>query len=848
MSVILSAQCETYEYDNIFDASWLSCETAEHPALDSAQHWIQYDLGSIRNLGATHFWNYNITDSTHLGVKEINIYTSINNNSWELIAKDTLEEASGLLSYNGEPGPDLSSVTASHILIAVTNNHGGQCSGLSEVKLEFGDSHCNSLEIEVEITKTNCNNSFLASANITATGEDDSSYNYFWSNGQDSSFVDSLQAGVYHILVIDDQNCSKVFDIIIDSVQTDTSIFDSNDIKSGTYFYDTLHSSGRLITSSSVNFLFSEETILQEGFTIENGGVLCINLLDCQTDSTSTWSTLKNLTLGIPVNTHRGFIGLGNTKYVIVTSSHEDSSELSINTLNGEGNLDELSAARFLSQSTLGYDHSMISEVSELGIEEWMNHQFRTTSESYFNHFTHNIRRGQTRIKYFEDFHRTWWHNTLSGNEYLRERVAFALSQIFVISSKSFLLNYGDGLTSYYDLLSNNAFGNYRDLLSEVTMHPMMGFYLSHLNNAKTDATLNRFPDENYAREVLQLFSIGLYELNIDGTRKKDSQNQNIPTYTNEDIIEFAKVFTGLGFNNRDFGTPGNQRLLPYTMPMQMNEEHHEQGVKHLLNGDSIVSGQLGIKDINDAIDNIFNHPNVGPFISIRLIQRLVKSEPSPEYIQRVAEVFNDNGSGVRGDLKAVVKAILLDNEARNCEFLDDPTHGMLREPLPRIIHLLKAFGISNTTNNFYALGTHIEDLTHQAPLRAPSVFNFYQPDHTAPGVLSDSMVRSPEFAILDSYSSIGYLNLVDSISANIGVLDVEEGLATLDFSEELAAASDANSLINILDKKLTYGHLSERTKNIMEESINLVGADPADRVRMAIYIIANSPDYTILR
>ncbi len=847
ISTLLSGQCESYDYDNIFDASWKSCVKTEHPGLDSAVHWIQYDLGHIRYLSSTHFWNYNIVDNIEAGAKEIDIYTSVNENSWTLNATDTLDLASGLSTYEGQPGPDLSLISAQHILIVVRNNYGGSCTGLSEVKIDFADSQCSSLELQMELSQTYCDSSISSSVKLTPLGGL-GPFSYIWSTGQDSSDIDSIAPGTYEVLIIDSLNCAKSFEIIVDSMSFDTSIFHSNEIGDGTYYKDTLNSSGNVLSTAQVNFLFSSETILQENFSVEIGAELRIDLLDCINDPTSSFNKVKNLVYDLPIKAHTGFIGLGNEQFVTISSSSEELMYSHSNTLNGKGELNELAAARFLSQATLGYDQSMISEVSELGTEEWINQQFKIENESYFNHLQNVMRFDQPNINYWLNFHRTWWHNTLTGDEYLRERVAFALSQIFVISSKSFLLNYGDGLTSYYDMLLNHSFGNYRDLLYDVTMHPTMGFYLSHLNNPKTDASINQFPDENYAREILQLFSIGLYELNIDGTRKKDALNNNIPTYNNQDIIEFAKIFTGLGFSNKPFGTPVNSFFLPMTEPMIMNEEYHEEGVKHLLNGESILTGQAGMQDINDALDNIFNHPNVGPFIATRLIQRLVKSEPSPEYVQRVAETFNDNGQGIRGDLKAVVKSILLDMEARDCSFLDDPTHGMLREPLLRIIHLLKAFNISNNTQTFYALGEVIETFTSQAPLRAPSVFNFYQSDHTAPGVLSDSMIRSPEFGILDSYSSIGYINLIDSISSNIGLLDVEEGSVFLDFTEELNLTNNANDLIDLLDQKLTYGHLSERVKNIIKSSLTMVGTDPVDRVKMAIYIIANSPDFTILR
>ena len=252
------------------------------------------------------------------------------------------------------------------------------------------------------------------------------------------------------------------------------------------------------------------------------------------------------------------------------------------------------------------------------------------------------------------------------------------------------------------------------------------------------------------------------------------------------------------------------------------------------------------MEDINDAIDNLFNHPNTGPFLATRLIQRLVKSEPSPEYVERVASVFNDNGYGIRGDLKEVIRAILLDEEARDCSYIEEIDHGMLREPIIRLIHLLKAFNITNSTDTFYALGESFEKSTYQGPLRAPSVFNFFQSEYSAPGILGDSMVRSPEFQILDSYSAISYINTVDSIIYETGILDVEEGSVSLDFSEELELSSDED-LLDLLNKKLTYGNLPNSTRTIILDALSQL-SEPIEKIKLAIYLISISPSFVNLK
>ncbi len=420
--------------------------------------------------------------------------------------------------------------------------------------------------------------------------------------------------------------------------------------------------------------------------------------------------------------------------------------------------------------------------------------------------------------------------------------------------SNGLLRNFADGLTSYYDLLSKHAFGSYRDLLYDVTLHPTMGHYLTHMNNSKTDSSRNQFPDENYAREILQLFSIGLYELNIDGTRKKDSAGNDIPTYTNKDIVQFARVFTGLTGAGRPWGAVvtaiDNADANSYmTVPMVMQEDQHEPGAKMLFDNYEIPAGQTGLEDIAHAIDHIFNHPNVGPFLVTRLIQRLVKSHPSPAYVQRVAEVFNNDGQGVRGNLGAVVRAILLDPEARDCQHLSDPNNGKLKEPLLRFTQLYKAFELQSNQGTFYALGQNIESLTAQAPLKAPSVFNFYTSDYRPPGILSDVMIDAPEFQIFNATTSIGYINMVDSIALLGNALDVEEGLVSFDFSQELTLVNSPDLLVEHLSIKLTNGSLQPKTKEIIQEAIEAMSdSNEVERVKMAIYLTACTPEFAVLK
>ncbi|MEM7802520.1 MAG: DUF1800 family protein, partial [Chloroflexota bacterium] len=471
-----------------------------------------------------------------------------------------------------------------------------------------------------------------------------------------------------------------------------------------------------------------------------------------------------------------------------------------------------------------------------------------------------------------------WWQALMTNPDQLRQRVANALSQIMVISTRpDELEDLGTAIGSFHDMLLRHAFGNFRDLLYDVTLHPAMGFYLSHAGNQRSDSSINRFPDENYAREIMQLFSIGLFELNSDGTRRKDSSGNDIPTYDNSDIREFAKIFTGLTYTT-DEGTNGadedfEQAFLATEtcrIPMAMFDQFHEPGEKRLLNGEVVPSGQTGLQDVNDAIDNLFNHPNVGPFIGRLLIQRLVKSNPSHAYIGRVAAAFNNNGSGIRGDMRAVIKAILLDAEARNPSFISDDTHGMLREPFIRYTQLCRSFEARNANgeNLFYNAGYQAAENLSQYPFASPSVFNFYMPDYQPLGPLLNGDVDAPEFQITTSVSTIKYFNFMEQIILGDELMDIV-GREAEDPDEELTstippisnvglnldpyAAMEGNvaAVIERLNLILTYGSMSDEMLAIISQAVtDLYSADGDwdDAVRFAILLFMTSPEYAILK
>jgi uncharacterized protein (DUF1800 family) len=513
-------------------------------------------------------------------------------------------------------------------------------------------------------------------------------------------------------------------------------------------------------------------------------------------------------------------------------------------------------ASRLAAQATFGMSYAEIESIARQGKEDWLDGQFNVPMSDHGSVVADLMRRRnagefaqyEVDIEFLIYFRRlAWWHQTVTARDVLRQRVAFALSEIFVVSdSVDSLIVFPTALSNYYDTLLVNAFGNYRNLLRDVTLHPAMGIYLSHVNNRRSDPVNNIFPDENYAREVMQLFSIGLFELNIDGSVKFDNDGVPVPTYSNVEIREFAKIFTGLSFGgpNSFFGNT----LPQFLAPMAMFDSEHESGSKNLLNGTVVPAGQTGIQDIDAAIDNLFNHPNVGPFIGKQLIQRLVTSNPSPAYIERVARVFNGDSTGVRGDMQALVRAVLLDPEAASgtttlAEF------GKLREPVVRYASILRQFG-ANSSDDFIAItGYFVQELGKQHPLSAPSVFNFFLPAHSPAGEIAAAGLVAPEFQITTSNSIVGVSNLIDFVILADFVTDAPEPFSpvSLDYTEYMDIAGDIGALLDRLDIVLTAGTLDAATRQAIETIVTDID-DTNLRVRIAIYMFLLSSDYAVRR
>jgi hypothetical protein len=538
-------------------------------------------------------------------------------------------------------------------------------------------------------------------------------------------------------------------------------------------------------------------------------------------------------------------------------------------------------ASAFLGRATFGPSRESINRLRVQGsYEAWLQEQFALPPSLHMQWAEDNIRgiNGTGDLKDNpEDWKRhsdtlsyaqrdIWWQLATSAEDQLRQRVALAWSEIFVISKNNGqLLTQPDARISYYDLLVTDAFSNFEQLLRDVTYHPSMGKYLSYLGNAKAGTTPGSHPDENYAREVMQLFTIGLYELNPDGSLKLDSQGSPIATYSQDDVREMARIFTGLTDQN-GFFFPGDGGSTHFsrTRAMIAVEQYHDRGSKQIL-GQSIPGGDVRT-DIDAALHLLFMHPNTGPFICKQLIQRLVTSNPSPEYVARVSQVFNDNGEGTRGDMEAVIAAILLDEEAFSGYLQYPQRFGKFREPLLFITHLFRAFHARNEvrTLNLYEDGPtyeypsfhfHGTDFTRQeAPLEALTVFNYFTP-FDAPYSLKQQGLVAPE---LEIYGKQGMDDLLMGIITRNGfVYETFELSAELQLALETTwiARREYDHLLDDLDILLTAGQLSGSSRNAIRTYLIRQKEDSTSTritneqlARYIIGLIMTSPDYALQR
>lgn len=518
-------------------------------------------------------------------------------------------------------------------------------------------------------------------------------------------------------------------------------------------------------------------------------------------------------------------------------------------------------ALRFLTQATFGPNDLEIKRINTAGMDGWIDDQLLRTATPHMNYLNAAKARriaasSDGRGDFVEeDSYEAIWQQWLWGNDQLRARMSFAFSEIMVISNTAPDI-YPEAMSTYMDVVNKNVLGNYRDLLQAVTLTPAMGYYLNMLGSEKGDKADNKFPNQNFAREVLQLFSVGLYLLNSDGTRKVDAAGKTIPTYDEDTVVGFSQAFSGWNFGGNDNNNPDRFYSTEehWGIPMIAWASKHSIGTKKLLGGTILPDGQTPEKDLRDALDNIFNHPNTPPFISRQLIQRFVTSNPSAPYVARVSAVFANNGKGVRGDLGAVIKAILMDVEARDATFATNNIKaGKQREPVIRFANILRAFNATskNGRNNIQYLDS-ADDALGQSPLLAPSVFNFFSPFYTRPGKLAASGMVAPEFQITNEIQTIGtsnfFYNLVKNESYGGG-----DSRVKLDLKPAKSFASDPATLVDYLAGLLTFGQLSTGTRDNIITSVTAVPFKNAEyertlRTRTALTLLVLSPDFVILK
>lgn len=509
-------------------------------------------------------------------------------------------------------------------------------------------------------------------------------------------------------------------------------------------------------------------------------------------------------------------------------------------------------AARFLAQATYGpvtpADPANLASDPN-GFTPWLAGQFSQPLVSHLAYIDAARAAGEdiSSNQVMESF----WKQAVTGPDQLRQRVALALSEIMVISDQSSNV-VADGMARYLDVLEQDAFGNFRQLLEDVTLDPTMGVYLNMLGNDVGDPAAGINPNENYAREINQLFSIGLYKLNPDGTLLLDQTGLPIPTYNQDVVMGFAQVFTGWTFAGGDHSDPNNFYFVAenWRQPMEAWPEHHSAGQKLLFDGAILPPGQTPQQDLDQALDLIFNHANTGPFICRQLIQRLVSSNPSPGYVFRCAQAFANDGGGVRGNMQAVLSAILLDYEARSTTFVGQPGYGHLREPIVRLGGLLRALQAVPPPDGKWRIWD-LEDPTYgldQNPLRSPTVFNFFSPGYALPGPLAQAGLVAPELEITDETSVFGEANYVHDIIYYGAAFDPYTIFPDYD---SLVGLSDAD-LIAYLDLVLMGNGMSAQMQGILQTALadpNFTDpGDPTTRVRNLVYLIVQSPEYMVQR
>ena len=552
-------------------------------------------------------------------------------------------------------------------------------------------------------------------------------------------------------------------------------------------------------------------------------------------------------------------------------------------------------AARFLMQGQFAAPASEVSAVRSTDFASYLQQQFaKPMSQTGWDWLeSRGYGLDATLDKYvysttIADF--MIWSQLMGAPDSMRKRMALALSEFFVVSLNSMEIDWrGYAIAAYWDLLNQHAFGNFRDLLEAITLNPAMGYFLNTRGNQKEDGK-GRLPDENYAREVMQLFTVGVYQLNLDGSVQTDASGKKRETYDSDDVSQLARVFTGYDYDSAY--SPSSANGLPFPgqsykvwareyarSPMKLDANKHSISRVRFLTAD-IAESTSGAVALKTALDTLFNHPNVGPFFGRQMIQRLVTSNPSPAYVARVASAFNNNGAGVRGDLKAVWAAILLDDEARGSASLSNPKFGKLREPILRFVNWSRSFNAVSKTGSWkiFDLSDPSNSLG-QSPLHSPSVFNFFRPGYVPPGTaFAPDAATAPEFQIVNETTVGSYINYIDGIIRNgmntprpstaevvytDYVLDIEGDYSTLLALINNTANTDAEALrvaqsfVSRLNVLLCAGQLSTGSvttitnalrDGMRQRSITSASNDSTrrDLVAAAILMVMASPDYLI--
>lgn len=531
-------------------------------------------------------------------------------------------------------------------------------------------------------------------------------------------------------------------------------------------------------------------------------------------------------------------------------------------------------ASRFLMQATFGPTEADINELVSIGYSAWMRRQIGRMSQPNVDELriiqADYAARGESIGP--EALSEIVWRDMINGEDQLRQRMAFALSQILVVSYENPDVAETPAAVAFYmDVLNRDAFGSYRTLLEDVTYSPAMAKFLTYLNNRKEDPSINRVPDENYAREIMQLFTIGLVQLNPDGTPRLDSAGAPIETYTNADITGLAKVFTGLTWDDGDFGGNNPDETVPVAAysPLAIFESEHSTSEKAFL-GVTIAANTQAAASIDTALDTLFNHANIAPFIAKQLIQRFVTSNPSPQYVSRVTAAFETGwfqlpdgssvGSSTRGDLSAVIAAILLDDEARVMANRDNPNYGKVREPVIRFTHWARNAGLNSVSvlgengleGQYRIMDAAAPSELAQQAYRSPSVFNFYRPGYVAAGSqTAGASLVAPELQITTTATVTSFANYMQE--------RIEEGRATVTYrpgyGPELSIADNADALVDRLNLNMTAGAMTGETRANIIAAVNSIPIRPTEapqdrrrRVNAAMLMTVLSSEYFVQR